>query len=394
MRHPLRFIAPAVAACLVAVSLAACSSAAASSGPCSQANKRNLGVVAGSTANEPATQLPASAAQQLQATGASNGSVTIVVPSGKPEARGTTLLGSTANDDIVCKSDQRNKLAQVTSYIQSLKASSPEVDFLDAIDQAARNLGANSMGVLVIGNGLQTVDPLNFAVQGLLTADAQQVVADLKSKGELPTDLKGVTVYWSGLGDVAGAQQPLTITARSNLQAIWAAIIKASGGALSVLPEPASGAAAPGLPAVTAVPVPAAATKTDWSQPIIVRDSDLLFVKNTATFSDPSAAQKVLAGLVPSIEQNGQVVTITGTASKDQATSNTADLALSKQRADAVKQALVTLGVPASLLATAGVGHSWCGFKPETDATGTYSDALAEQNRTVILTSAGVPLCG
>ena len=125
-----------------------------------------------------------------------------------------------------------------------------------------------------------------------------------------------------------------------------------------------------------------------------VRDSDLLFVKNTATFSDPSAAQEVLAGLVPSIEQNGQVVTITGTASKDQATSNTADLALSKQRADAVKQALVTLGVPASLLATTGVGHSWCGFKPETDATGTYSDALAEQNRTVILTSAGVPLCG
>jgi hypothetical protein len=54
----------------------------------------------------------------------------------------------------------------------------------------------------------------------------------------------------------------------------------------------------------------------------------------------------------------------------------------------------VTLGVPASLLATAGVGHDWCGFKPETDATGTYSDALASQNRTVILTSAGVGLCG
>jgi hypothetical protein len=46
------------------------------------------------------------------------------------------------------------------------------------------------------------------------------------------------------------------------------------------------------------------------------------------------------------------------------------------------------------LLVTAGVGHDWCGFKPETDATGTYSDALAAQNRSVILTSAGVGLCG
>ncbi|WP_346769275.1 OmpA family protein [Planctomonas sp. JC2975] len=393
MRSAIRFVAPALAACLVAVALAACSSSAAS-GPCSQASKRNLGVVAGSTANEPAMQLPASAANQLKATGASNGSVTIVIPSGTPEARGTTLLGSTANDDIVCKSDQRNKLAQVTDYIDALKASKPEVDFLDAIDQAARNLGKNSMGVLVVGNGLQTVDPLNFAVKGLLSAEPQQVASDLKSKGELPTDLSGVTVYWSGLGDVAGSQQPLTITARSNLESIWAAIIKTAGGTLSVLPEPASGSAGDALPAVTAVPVPAAATKTDWSQPIIVRDSDLLFVKDTATFSDPTTASKVLEALVPSIEQNGQVVTITGTASKDQATSNTADLALSRQRADAVKQALTSLGVPASLLATAGVGHQWCGFKPETDATGTYSDALAEQNRTVILTSPGVSLCG
>jgi outer membrane protein OmpA-like peptidoglycan-associated protein len=394
VRHPHRLIAPALAACLVAAALAGCSSSAAASGACSQSHKRNLGVVAGSTANEPATQLPASATKQLQATGESNGSVTIVVPSGTPQARGTTLLGSTANDEIVCKSDQRNKLTQVTSYINALKASTPEVDFLDSIDQAARNLGKDSMGVLVVGSGLQTVDPLNFAVQGLLTADPQQVAADLKSKGELPKDLEGVTVYWSGLGDVAGPQQPLTITARSNLEAIWAAIVKAAGGTLSVLPEPASGGAATGLPAVTTVPVPAAATKTDWSHPIVVRDSDLLFVKNTATFSQPATAQQVLAGLVPAIEQNGQTVTITGTASKDQATSNASDLVLSKQRADAVKQALVTLGVPASLLVTAGVGHDWCGFKPETDATGTYSDALAAQNRSVILTSAGVGLCG
>ncbi|GAB3394799.1 hypothetical protein GCM10027568_26020 [Humibacter soli] len=393
MRSPLRIVAPIVAAGLVAAALAACSSSS-STGPCSQSDKRNIGVVAGSTANAPATQLPASATAQLKAAGETNGSVTIVIPSGKPQAMGTTLLGSTANDAIVCRSDQGNKLTQVTSYINGLKASNGEVDFLDSIDQAAKSLGKNSMGVMVAGSGLQTVDPLNFAVTGLLTADPSQVVADLKSKGELPTDLSGVTVYWSGLGDVAGDQQPLTITARSNLQAIWAAIITAAGGTLSVLPETASGSAAPGLPAVTAVPVPATATNTNWSKPIVVRDSDLLFVKNTATFSDPSKAQQVLAGLVPSIEQNGQLITITGTASKDQATTNTADLVLSKSRADAVKQALVTLGVSASLLATAGVGHEWCGFKTETDASGKYSDALAEQNRSVILTSPGVPLCG
>ena len=116
------------------------------------------------------------------------------------------------------------------------------------------------------------------------------------------------------------------------------------------------------------MPIESVQTKTDWTHPIVIRNSDLLFVKDTATFADPAKAQGVLAQLVPSIEQNGQLVTITGTASKDQATSNTADLALSQQRADAVKAALVQLGVPASLLQTAGVGYDWCGWKSETDA--------------------------
>jgi OOP family OmpA-OmpF porin len=378
----------------LAAGLTACASATASGQSCDQSHKRNMGVVAGSTANAPTTALAASAIAQLKAVGESNGSVTVVVPSGTPQVMGTTVIGSTAQDAIVCRSDQQNKLAQITSYINTLKAASPEVDFLASIDRAAGNLGTKPMGVLVAGSGLQTTDPLNFATSGVLYADPTQVVSDLQSRALLPTDLKGVTVYWSGMGDVAGSQAPLTIPARSNLVAIWTAIIKAAGGTLSLLPEPSSGASASGLPAVTAVPVQAVQTKTDWTHPIVIRNSDLLFTKDTATFSDPAKASAVLAQLVPSIEQNGQAVTITGTASKDQATSNTADTALSMKRADAVKAALVGLGVPSALLTTAGVGYQWCGWKSETDAGGAYSDALAEQNRSVILTSAGVGLCG
>lgn len=374
--------------------LTACASATAAGAACDQSQKRNLGVVAGSTANAPAASLPDSAVAQLTAVSKSNGSVTVVIPSGTPQVMGTTTIGSTAQDAVVCQNDQRNKLTQVTSYINGLKAASPEVDFLGSIDQAARNLGSNPMGVLVMGSGLQTTDPLNFAASGVLYADPAQVVSDLTSRGLLPKDLKGVTVYWAGMGDVAGSQQTLTIPARSNLEAIWTAIIKAAGGTLSLLPEPASGGAASGLPAVAAVPVEAVQTKTDWTKPIVIRNSDLLFTKDTATFSDATKASQVLSGLVPSIEQNGATVTITGTASKDQATNNTADTALSLRRADAVKAALVGLGVPESLLTTAGVGYEWCGWKSETDASGKYSDALAEQNRSVILTSAGVGLCG
>ncbi|MDN4598635.1 OmpA family protein [Leifsonia virtsii] len=389
-----KLLAAAAAVVALCAGLTACTSATASGQACDQSAKRNLGVVAGSTANAPAVTLPASASATLEAAGKTNGSVTVVVPSGTPQVMGTTALGSSAQDAIVCQNDQRTKLTQITSYIDGLKATAPEVDFLGAIDQAARDLGSKPMGVVVIGSGLQTTDPLNFAGTGLLYADPAQVVSDLSSRNLLPKDLKGVTVYWSGMGDTAGAQQPLTVPARSNLEAIWSAVVTAAGGTLSLLPEPASGSAPSGLPAVTPVAVEAVATKTDWSRPVVIRNSELLFTKDTADFADPAAAQKVLAQLVPTIEQNGKVVTVTGTASKDQATDNTADTALSLRRADAVKAALVSLGVPSSLLQTAGVGFDWCGFRPETDASGRYSDALAEQNRSVILTSAGVGLCG
>lgn len=392
-RFGARTIVAAASAIALCAGLTACSSATTAGGACDQGNKRNLGVVAGSTANAPATVVPDSAHAQLEAVGKSNGSVTVVVPAGSPQAMGTTSLGSTAQDAVVCENDQRGKLAQITGYLAGLKADTPQVDFLGAIDQAARNLGSDPMGVLVIGSGLQTTDPLDFAGSGLLYADPAQVVSDLTSRGLLPTGLKGVTVYWSGMGDTAGDQQPLTIPARSNLAAVWTAVVKAAGGTLSLLPEPASGAAAPGLPAVTPVPVEAVATKTDWTHPIVIRNSELHFTKNTANFSDPAAARQVLAGLVPAIEQNGQTITVTGTASKDRATDNAADTALSLRRADAVKAQLVALGVPATQLTTAGVGYEWCGWTAETDAGGTYSDALAEQNRSVVLSSPGVPLC-
>jgi OOP family OmpA-OmpF porin len=390
---PLRPVLAVAAALALVAGLTACTSATAAGEACDQSAPRNLGVVAGSTANAPATALPASATAQLKAVGESNGSVTVVIPSGTPQVMGTTLIGSTAQDAIVCQNEQRSKLAQITQYIDGLKAANAQVDFLGAIDQAARTLGKDPMGVLVVGSGLQTTDPLDFAGSGLRSADPAQVASDLAARALLPTDLKGVTVYWSGMGDTAGAQQPLTIPARSNLEAIWAAIVKAAGGTLSLLPEPASGGAASDLPAVTAVPVDAVTTKTDWTRPVVIRDSELQFTKDTAAFADPAAAQQVLAALVPAIEQSGQVVTITGTASKDQATDNSADLALSRRRAETVQAALVALGVPAADLATAGVGHDWCGWRAETDASGVYSDALAAQNRTVVLTSAGVGLC-
>ena len=227
---------------------------------------------------------------------------------------GTTLVGSTAQDAIVCQNDQRNKLTQITTYINGLKATAPQVDFLGSIDRAARDLGTEADGrARDRKRAADDRSARTSPTSGVLYADPAQVVSDLKSRNLLPTDLNGVTVYWSGMGDVGGAQaaadHPGAQQPRSR-----------SGPRSSrrpAAPSPCSpsrppGTAVSGLPAVSTVPVESVQTKTDWTHPIVIRNSELLFVKDTATFSDPAAAQQVLAPLVPSIEQNGQVVTITG----------------------------------------------------------------------------------
>jgi OmpA-OmpF porin, OOP family len=391
--HAMQALALTAFTTMLAGLLSGCAAGSAST-LCDQTSIRNLGIVAGQTSNQPATILSPAATEILARSSHSNGVATIVVPSGTPERMGSALLGSRAHDDVVCTGQQDAAVQQVIDYVNSLKAKTPEVNFLDAIADAARGAGPHSLGVLVSGSGLQTVDPLNFAaIEGLLYADPAAVASDLRARSLLPHELTGVTVYWSGFGDVSGNQTALTIPARSNLVAIWSAVIKASGGSLVMLPDVATGHPGTKLPSVTTVAIRPELTKSDWTKPIVLRESDLRFVRNTSTFVDPTAAQQTLSEIAQSVLTNNQVVTITGTASRDTAHDNTADTALSLARATAVKGALTALKVPSQLLVVAGVGHSWCGFQKETDASGNYSDAIAANNRAVILTSPGVPLC-
>ncbi len=388
---PVRLLAAASGALLITSALAGCAPSA-EGGPCDRSAPRNVGLVAGATANAPAPELPEGVVALLEESSQSNGNVTIVVPSGTPRNVGTTSLGSDANDASICVAQQENAVAQVAGYIEDLRAESPEVNFLDSIELAARG-GGDRGNVVVVGNGLQTVHPLSFAaVEDLITADPKEVADDLKVRGELPPSLAGVTVYWAGLGDVAGDQSPLTISTRSNLTALWGAIVEAAGGTLVILPDPLTGAAPDGLPDVPEVLIPREDTKDDWTKPVVLRDGQLRFKPDSAQFVDPAQARGVLAELVPAILQSGQVITITGATSAQGSRDLNKNIALSLARAEAVKDVLVEGGVPADSLETNGVGHEWCGFMPEEgDEAGVA--AAASENRKVILTTPGVGLC-
>lgn len=147
----------------------------------------------------------------------------------KPHKTGLT---QTKLDDIA-----RSNQATVTATLQSLEVTTGEADVLKALQMGARLVQANHQDssedyLIILDSMLPTEGVLDFTASNLLDADPEMIVEALRAYGEIPV-LDGMSVIVFGCGDTVLPQQPLTSKARSNLKAIWTAILQA-GNAKSI----------------------------------------------------------------------------------------------------------------------------------------------------------------
>lgn len=390
---PIIRLAATVAVLGLLSTLVACAASPAST--CDRSRPHNIGLVAGSTSNAPTPHPTTEIERVIAAASASNGSLTLAVPDGDGTAVGTVDLGSTASDEMLCRADHAANVAAAVALITAAQAETPELNFLTAIDSAARGAGSGST-IVVIGTGLQTTDPLNFAMGDLLYADAVEVAAGLERRGLLPSSLKGVEIIWSGIGDVSAPQSPPTVKARRNLISIWDAVLTLAGATLTVLTEPVTGAGPSSAPQVTPVTIrPEATESVVLDAPVLLRQSDLPFEGDTAEFLYKESAEITLAAVAEvlrSVPVVANSIIVTGVTARTEPQDDVADEVLSKLRAQAVIDVLVSLGVPAPLFVADGVGIHWCGFVDNFDESG-FNPGLAAANRVVIITSGAIPLC-
>ena len=251
--------------------------------------------------------------------------------------------------------------------------------------------GQGSPGAVVAFNGLSTAGPMDFT-QNLLRADPEAVADALEDQGNL-VDLSGVHVVLTGLGDVAGEQAPLTLSAKENLQAIWQAYLTRCGAASVTFPgEYSTGQAPAGAPAVTPVPVLQDEPLSFLAQEggLVLDDtSPLRFVGDEATYLDESAAQETLAPVAEALRANPkQQVLIVGTTASLPG-QEAACQALSQARAETVQATLIELGVSPAQLATLGLGFDrdpW--HIDDLGPDGLQVEANAQLNRKVVLLDA------
>ena len=302
---------------------------------------------------------------------------------GQPALVRTLDLAVSAPNPLYARQETaaNQRLAQTT--VVSTTATSPEADPLSAIGLAGRAVadGSSARQVVVFDSGLQTVAPLRFQ-DGLLGESPAAIVAFLRATDELP-DLSGISVTWYGLGQTRAPQTALTIAALKQLQAIWQAIMRASGASsisLDVAPLPLAND--PGnLPPVSLVPI---APIGSLSRALVVAldPSSVDFVPNEAVYRDPAQADEVLAVVAREILGGGfHHVLLTGT------TALPPGHALSLARAERVAETLASDGVPFSSLTVRGVSNRFTGFVPDVNPDGSLNNAAAQRDRLVIITA-------
>ncbi len=290
-----------------------------------------------------------------------------------------------AGNATALNQDRMNFLGQIASAVFAIRAANPHVDVLDALDTAGRAVrAACTYGgtVYLRDSGLSETGVMDFRQPGLLEAMPSEVVASLTAEHELP-DLKGVAVVLIGIGDTAPPQPPLSIAERDNLIAIWSAIARA-GGATSVQvdPAPLSGPAPAGVPPVSLVPVPAVSSVHGSHGTIVTMPDLLLFQFNSATLVP--TANAILQPIAGQARSQHLGVSITGYASPE----GSADynIALSERRANAVRDRLIALGLPAAQITdVTGVGAA--GQSPDSCLiNGHLDEARCAPLRRVVIT--------
>lgn len=331
-------------------------------------------------ANEPRPTLTALARQELSAAIESDRASLRIVLSGAERPaivdQGDLRLrrGTQIEHDPGRRADlARRELERVEGVLSKGASNSAQLDLLTLLDHVARTPGR--VTAVVISSGLQTTGPLAVDRLDWDHVGADSVTDQARSLGLIP-DLRGKRVVFAGLGEVARPQDTLSAPLRSRLVDMWLKLCRAGGGECVSDSDPAVGG-----PPLSTTPVPTVPVPRPPAIPVEPRavnlPSDILFGPDSAVLL-PSA-EPLLARLAAATPPGAQVSLVGHTASVGPAESARV---LSGRRAEAVRDGLIRLGVPAAAITVAGVGYDQP-LVADRDAAGALIPAAAQQNRTV-----------
>ncbi|MFV3116664.1 OmpA family protein [Gordonia amicalis] len=344
-------------------------------------------IVADTHANAPAPTLNEQAAGVVKDAMATGGRVTLIQVSGYPALTDLHLRdvqGTSAGKEAAMASN----LTRIERALQKGTATDGADDF-EAISRAAdtlRDAKADRPAIVFTGSGLSDRGRLDFTAPGILTASPEDVSTYLKRSNALP-DLRGITIYLSGIGYAAGPQEPLDAAQRANVTAIWRAVLQASGAEVIQSPDARTGPPVETSATVQTVDVPTVATPAMCSTSEIVfgQQSAVSFIAEENRFVDAHVAGNALSPIASWLAgDRSRTAVIRGTTADDRGDPERLK-ELGQSRADTVASYLIAHGADRAQISTIGVGAGFPEYvRPDIDpTTGLLLPGPAAMNRSV-----------
>ena len=282
-------------------------------------------------------------------------------------------------------------LADYFTSVCGARAQTGEIDTLSALNNAANELRAHDNGskmvINVISSGLNSTGLLTGS-SDLLNADANDIANQLASMGAL-ANFSGIEVHFYGLGQASGGEQVIPSSIAAKLQTLYPTLVEAAGGVAIVEPDVLTRLGCDAdLPTVATIDFEQDSLsfphlERGQSAQVVLNETVLAFVGDSAEFVDPTQASATLAELAGTItSNNGATVLVEGYTAASPAFSRDDLIDLSQRRAEAVRNALIAAGVNSESIEAIGRGDE--------DATsmnsGTFDETAAQSDRRVVVT--------
>jgi OOP family OmpA-OmpF porin len=339
-----------------------------------------LAIAVGGRANSPKPVLPKSVTDVLVEQMDKKKGYTVVRVDGQPSIACAEQFSPQAVASEAKAAERRMFMETAFFEMRAARARQPEADPLLALSRAAAAAKPDGT-VMLVDSGLQTVPPLDFRQQGLLLAQPDAVVQELKKRNLLP-DLTNRKVVLAGIGYTAPPQKPLDDATRRRLVAIWDAIARA-GGAKSVEHDttPLNADVTRNVPNVSTVEIP----KVDNinigcdTESILSDEGEVGFNPDQTTFKDDAKAREALKKFADWLKArpSARVELIGTVAHHDRDPGNAG---LPRARAETVADVLAALGVDRSRITARGDG--WGPFPNKNAPPDPANDQL---NRRVVV---------
>ncbi len=336
-------------------------------------------LVVGSRANSEKPSVPDDLWVLVRNAAIAHNVVNVVRVDGDPTVVLSAKFDTNAKNALAQARDLDYFLSAMKRAIAEIRPKAPEADLLRALDLAAQKTPAGGT-IAVIDSGLQTAGSIRFQDSGMFSADPREIADYLNKNGLIP-DMENRSLLFIGLGLTAKPQPDLDQAARNKVIDIWEFIGEAGRAAcVDSINGSAVGVSVDGVLPVSVVTPPATATFEPCGVTVLDESGRVGFLPDKAQFRDPAAASMTLKTLAEIVKKGRQRIILTGT------TASVGDgTQLSKARALAVADELVSLGVPAESLTTVGAGSKSRFYVNDRNDNGDLIPAAAARNRSVVV---------